>query len=344
LSIAKDVQPHRCQINLQCELRPKTANKSACRAWVASVIVVAALYRFARFDDPSAIRAPILALCKDKGIKGTILLAEEGINGTIAGSAESIGAVVDFLRTLPGCDQLDVKYSHADEMPFFRMKVQIKKEIVTLGQDGVDPTRQAGTYVAPEDWNALIADPETVVIDTRNDYEVGIGTFQGAIDPKTKSFRDFPDWFREHRADITHGKKKVAMFCTGGIRCEKSTAFLRSEGVENVYHLEGGILRYLEIIPEEESAWKGECFVFDQRVSVGHGLALGRYGRCHACRDPLSPEDMASPLFVEGVTCPHCHDHRDAAQRARYAERQKQVELSKKRGKGHVGIDPRADD
>jgi UPF0176 protein len=307
------------------------------------MITVAALYRFASFPDPSGLRPALFDACKSHGIKGTILLATEGVNGTIAGSAEGIAAIIAHVRTLPGCADLDVKYSYAGEMPFYRMKVLIKKEIVTLGQPGVDPVRQAGTYVAPTDWNALISDPETVVIDTRNDYEVGIGTFKGAVDPKTETFRDFPAWFREHREELTEGKKKVAMFCTGGIRCEKSTAFLRSEGIEEVYHLEGGILRYLETVPTEESLWQGECFVFDQRVSVGHGLALGTHGRCHACRDPLSPDDMASPLYIEGVSCPHCHDRFDAARRARFAERQKQVELAEKRGKGHIGVDPRGD-
>ena len=308
------------------------------------MITVAALYRFASFSDPAALRSALLDSCKANGIKGTILLATEGVNGTIAGSSEGVAAIIAHIRALPGCANLDVKYSHAAEMPFFRMKVMVKKEIVTLGLPGINPNVQAGDYVAPADWNALIADPDTLVIDTRNDYEVGIGSFKGAIDPKTETFRDFPAWFREHRDALTVGKKKVAMFCTGGIRCEKSTAFLRGEGIDEVYHLEGGILRYLETVPPEESLWEGECFVFDQRVSVGHGLALGTHGRCHACRDPLSPDDMASPLYVEGVSCPHCHSRFDADRRARFAERQKQVELAQKRGKPHIGVDPRADD
>jgi UPF0176 protein len=308
------------------------------------LITVAALYRFAVFVSPASLREPVRSVCTSHGIKGTILLAHEGVNGTIAGTAAGIAAIIEYLRTLPGCADLDVKYSHADEMPFYRMKVTVKKEIVTLGQPGVDPVAQAGTYVRPEDWNALISDPDTVVIDTRNDYEVGIGTFKGAIDPKTETFRDFPTWFRDHRDELTHGKKKVAMFCTGGIRCEKSTAFLRSEGIDEVYHLEGGILRYLETVPKDESLWEGECFVFDQRVSVGHGLALGTYGRCHACRDPLSPDEMASPLFVEGISCPHCHGTHNEERLKRYAERQKQIKLAQKRGKGHVGVDPREQD
>jgi UPF0176 protein len=306
-------------------------------------ITVAALYRFTALSDLPALRDAVRGECVAHGIKGTILLATEGINGTIAGPEADIAAIIAYLRTLPGCANLDVKYSHADDMPFYRMKVLVKKEIVTLGQPGVDPVGKVGTYVAPEDWNALISDPDTVVIDTRNDYEVGIGTFKGAIDPKTETFRDFPDWFRANRDALTSGKTKVAMFCTGGIRCEKSTAFLRSEGIDQVFHLEGGILRYLETVPKEESLWEGECFVFDQRVSVGHGLELGSYGRCHACRDPLSAEDMASPLYVEGISCPHCHDNWDTDRRARFAERQKQVELARKRGKSHIGVDPRSD-
>jgi UPF0176 protein len=308
------------------------------------LIKVAALYRFTAFTDPASLRDPIKDKCDTLGIKGTLLLAQEGINGTIAGSEAAIDETVCFLRTLPGCADLDVKYSNAAQMPFYRMKVMVKKEIVTLGQSGVDPVQQAGIYVAPEDWNALISNPDTVVIDTRNDYEVGIGTFKGAIDPKTETFRDFPKWFREHRAELTNGKKKVAMFCTGGIRCEKSTAFLRSEGIDEVYHLQGGILRYLETIPQNDSLWEGECFVFDQRVSVGHGLALGTYDRCHACRDPLSPEDLKSELYVEGISCPHCHGTRDEDRRKRYAERQRQIELAKQRGQSHVGVDPRKQD
>jgi UPF0176 protein len=306
-------------------------------------ITVAALYRFASLPDPASLRDLVRAQCVKQGIKGTILLATEGLNGTIAGAEAGIAEIIGYLRTLPGCAGLDVKYSHADEMPFYRMKVMVKKEIVALGQPDVDPVGKVGNYVAPQDWNALISDPETVVIDTRNDYEVGIGTFKGAIDPKTATFRDFPDWFRANRDAVTSGKTKVAMFCTGGIRCEKSTAFLRSEGIDAVYHLEGGILRYLETVPKDDSLWEGECFVFDQRVSVGHGLELGSYGRCHACRDPLSAEEMASPLYVEGISCPHCHDQFDDSRRARFAERQKQVKLAEKRGKGHIGVDPRHD-
>lgn len=229
-------------------------------------------------------------------------------------------------------------------MPFYRMKVRLKNEIVTLGVDGIDPKREVGTYVQAEDWNALISDPDTVLIDTRNDYEVAIGTFEGAIDPRTKSFSEFPEWFRAHREELAAGKAKFAMFCTGGIRCEKSTAFLKAEGIDEVYHLEGGILRYLENIPEAESKWQGECFVFDERVSVTHGLELGEMELCHACRRPISQNDKLSAHFEEGVSCPACFAERSEEDRARFAERQRQIALAKKRGKQHIGVNPRADD
>jgi len=306
-------------------------------------IKVAALYRFVAFDAPEKLQPHIQAQCAAGGIKGTILLAHEGINGTVAGTPAAIDALIVFLRNIPGCDDLDVKYSHAKEMPFYRMKVRLKREIVTLGVDGIDPKREVGTYVQPEDWNALISDPDTVLIDTRNDYEVAIGTFDGAIDPQTKSFSEFPDWFRAHRDELATGKTKFAMFCTGGIRCEKSTAFLKAEGIEEVYHLEGGILRYLENIPEAQSKWQGECFVFDERVSVKHGLELGDMELCHACRRPISQADKASAHFIEGVSCPACYGERTDDDRARFAERQRQIALAKKRGKQHIGVNPRID-
>ncbi|WP_421849525.1 rhodanese-related sulfurtransferase [Novosphingobium sp.] len=248
-------------------------------------LTVAALYRFARFDDPASLRAPLLALCAAQAIKGTLLLAREGINGTIAGSEDGIASVLNHIRQLPGCADLDVKYSAAPAMPFGRMKVRIKREIVTMGEPDIDPLASVGTYVAAHDWNALITDPETIVIDTRNAYEVAIGTFPGAINPETRSFSEFPGWFRREREWLLgKGKpRKVAMFCTGGIRCEKSTAFLKAEGIEEVYHLQGGILRYLEDVPAEQSLWHGECFVFDERVALGHGLAEGEHTLCRTC-------------------------------------------------------------
>jgi UPF0176 protein len=299
-------------------------------------ITVAALYQFASFDDPLLLQAPLLALCNEGGVKGTILLAREGINGTIAGTEAAISAVVDHIRTLPGCAALDVKYSTARDMPFYRMKVRIKKEIVTLGEPNVDPTRNAGRYVEPSEWNAVISDPDTIVIDTRNGFEIGVGTFKGAVDPGTTSFSQFPAWFRDYRKTLP-AQPKVAMFCTGGIRCEKSTAFLRSEGIEDVVHLKGGILKYLETISPEESLWEGECFVFDERVSVGHGLALGSLELCRGCRAPLGATEKASADFIEGVQCPACSATRTEEQRARYAERQRQVQLAEKRGKTHIG-------
>ncbi|MFN3989378.1 MAG: rhodanese-related sulfurtransferase [Erythrobacter sp.] len=261
------------------------------------MIAVAALYQFTRFDDPAALRAPLLERCEAHGIKGTLLLAREGINGTIAGEAAGLEMVLAAIRALPGCADLEVKFSQAAAMPFGRMKVRLKREIVTMGEPDIDPALLVGRYVDPHDWNALIADPATLVIDTRNAYEVAIGTFSGAIDPQTRSFRDFPAWFRSNREQILAGKRRVAMFCTGGIRCEKSTSFLRSEGIEDVYHLKGGILKYLEKVTEDQSLWQGECFVFDERVSLGHGLAPGNATMCRACGRAVLP----------GETCATCN-------------------------------------
>ncbi|WP_374943945.1 rhodanese-related sulfurtransferase [Sphingomonas sp.] len=297
------------------------------------MIAVAALYRFTRFDDPHTIRGRVAARCEALGIRGTMLLASEGINGTIAGAPHAIDAVLADLRALPGCADLDVKRSTAARMPFHRLKVRVKREIVTMGQ-AVDPAN-AGSYVAPAEWNALVADPDTVVIDTRNAYEVAVGTFPGAIDPGTAGFADFPAWFRAHREELVG--KRVAMFCTGGIRCEKATALLKREGVDEVHHLKGGILRYLEEVPVAESLWTGECFVFDERVAVGQGLSPGTHVLCRACRMPVSPEDCESQDYVEGVACPHCRDARNEAQRAGYAERHRQQALAEQRDEKHVG-------
>lgn len=300
-------------------------------------VTVAALYHFTRFDDPQALQAPLLALCEAQGIKGTLLLAREGINGTIAGSAEGLETVLAHIRALPGCDTLEVKFSAAPDMPFYRMKVRLKREIVTMGEPDIDPSLSVGHYVDPNDWNALIADPDTLVIDTRNDYEVAVGTFAGAVDPRTPTFRDFPAWFRHNREALLAGKKRVAMFCTGGIRCEKSTSFLRAEGVEEVYHLKGGILKYLEQVPEEQSLWQGECFVFDERVTVRHGLEQGTFQLCRACRRPLDAAALTHPDYEEGVSCPACITERTPEQRAGYAERKRQEALARARGQMHVG-------
>lgn len=300
-----------------------------------TIIHVAALYRFARFDDPAALRRPLLTACNGHGIKGTLLLAHEGINGTIAGAADAVSAVLAHIKTLPGCHDIDVKYSTSTAMPFHRMKVRVKREIVTMGQPNVDPLQGVGHYVAPADWNRLIDDPDTIVIDTRNDYEVKIGSFAGALDPATHSFSEFPQWFRDHRDQI--GDRKVAMFCTGGIRCEKATAFLKAEGIDRVYHLKGGILKYLEEVSVADSRWHGECFVFDERVAVGPGLAPGTHMLCRACRMPVSSAERQSPLYEAGISCPACFATRDGARRASYAERHKQVTLAQARGTSHVG-------
>ena len=299
------------------------------------MFTVCALYHFTRFDDPAALREPLLALCRAEEVTGTLLLAHEGLNGTVAGPRAGIDAVLAHLRALPGCEGLEWKLSTASERPFARMKVRLKREIVTMGQPDVDPRARVGHYVEPSEWNELIRSPDVAVIDTRNDYEVAIGTFEGAVDPQTESFRDFPQWWEENKARFHN--KRIAMFCTGGIRCEKSTNWLLGQGVEEVYHLKGGILKYLETVPEEDSLWEGECFVFDRRVAVGHGLKEGDYTTCHACREPLGPEDLKSAFFSPGVSCPHCHESRTGEQRQRYAERQRQEARAAARGERHVG-------
>ncbi|WP_440958247.1 rhodanese-related sulfurtransferase [Oceanicaulis sp. LC35] len=296
---------------------------------------VAALYKFTPLLADKALQDHLLSACHAHGVMGTLLIAREGINGTIAGSPDGIEAVLNVIRALPGCADIEHKDSFASEQPFLRMKVRLKKEIVTLGVEGVDPTRAVGSYVEPKDWNDLISAPDVVTIDTRNAYEVRIGQFKGAVDPETTSFREFPDWFRKFRE--TRPNARIAMYCTGGIRCEKSTAFALAEGLDEVYHLKGGILKYLETVPEEESLWEGECFVFDRRVAVGHGLKEGDYTTCHACREPLGPEDLKSEFFTPGVSCPHCHEARTEEQRQRYAERQRQEAAAAQRGERHLG-------
>ena len=277
--------------------------------------------------------------CESAGILGTILIAHEGINGTVCASREGICALMAHFADSPYFSDIQPKYSFAEEPAFYRMKVRLKREIVTMGQPDIDPENSVGTYVSPQDWNALISASDTLVIDTRNRYEVAIGTFENAVDPETASFRDFPAWIENYMADLPEEKrpKNIAMFCTGGIRCEKATSYLRARGYENVFHLEGGILKYLETMPAEDSAWRGECFVFDQRVSVKHGLAPGAYDQCHACRTPLTQEDKQRASFEHGVSCLHCIDAHDDADRARFRERQKQIRLSKERGQAHIG-------
>ncbi len=299
------------------------------------MITIAALYHFARFADPAAVRGPLLDLCESHAVKGSLLLAGEGINGTIAGDRAGIDAVLAHIRALPGCAGLEWKESHAEAMPFGRMKVRLKREIVTMGQPSVDPQAAVGHYVQPAAWNDLISAPDVAVIDTRNDYEVAIGTFQGAVDPGTRAFGEFPAWWEANK-DRFHNKR-IAMFCTGGIRCEKSTNWLLQQGVAEVYHLKGGILKYLEEVPAAQSLWQGECFVFDQRVSVGHGLVPGNISSCGACRRPVTPEGRAHPLYEEGVRCAACAGEHTEADRARFRERQRQMERAAKRGERHLG-------
>ncbi|EAU52195.1 rhodanese-related sulfurtransferase [Amylibacter sp.] len=298
-------------------------------------VIVAALYHFTKFSDYKKLQDPLRKICNSEGIKGSLLIAYEGINGTISGSRSGIDAVLKHIRSMPGCSDLEHKESFASEIPFKRMKVKLKKEIVTMGQPHIDPTLNVGNYIEPSDWNNLISQDDVIVIDTRNDYEVAIGSFDGAIDPETKSFGEFPEWWEENRSK--YQDKRVAMFCTGGIRCEKSTNFLLNEGVKDVYHLKGGILKYLEEVPEKNSKWNGECFVFDSRVSVKHGLEEGIYNLCYACRMPLAPDDFKKEEFEKGVSCHLCIDSNDDERKERFRERQYQVELADKRGKHHIG-------
>lgn len=297
--------------------------------------VVCALYKFVRISDPTELQPRLLDLLKSNNVCGTILLAEEGINGTIAGTRENINAVIQWLQAYPRFQALEIKESFTSTLPFLNTKVKIKREIVTMGVPTVDPTNSVGTYVKPRDWNRIISDPDVTVIDTRNDYEVKIGTFSRALNPSTESFREFPAYADQNLDPEKH--RKVAMFCTGGIRCEKATSYLRQKGFSEVYHLEGGILRYLEEVPPKESLWEGECFVFDRRVSVKHGLEEGTYDICHACRLPISAEDKANDKFEDGVSCPRCFDERTPDQKRRYLEREEQVRRAARQGAVHLG-------
>lgn len=300
-------------------------------------IVVSALYHFVRLENPESLKDPLLTFLKEHSIRGTLILATEGINGTVSGSREAIDALYQWFNTHPQLKDVKSKESYHDEQPFYRTKVKLKKEIVTMGVEGIDPNRVVGTYVKPKDWNDLISDPDVVLIDTRNDYEYDVGSFENAVNPNTDSFREFPDYVAEHLDPTRH--KKVAMFCTGGIRCEKSTAYLKEQGFDEVYHLEGGILKYLEEVPQDESMWQGECFVFDYRVTVGHELKVGEYELCHACRRPLSPSDREHPHFQAGLSCHQCYGDLTEKQLQRFAERQKQVEIARARGTAHLGAD-----
>ncbi len=301
---------------------------------MSSAIVIAALYRFVKLDDFESLRQPLLEIMLENQVRGTLLLAAEGINGTVAGSQAGIGRLLDRLREDERLREFDCKFSYAEDMPFLRSRVKLKREIVTMGVDGIDPAN-AGTYVEPADWNALIEDPEVTLIDTRNEYEYAIGSFTHAINPHTQSFRDFPAYVENELDPTTH--KKVAMFCTGGIRCEKATAYLREKGFDEVYHLQGGILNYLAEVPASESLWHGECFVFDNRVSVNHALERGSYDQCHACRLPITEADKKDSRYRPGVSCPACFDQKSENECARYREREKQVRIAARRGESHMG-------
>ncbi len=300
-------------------------------------IVVCALYKFVTLENFQGLRQPLHNVLEANQVRGTLLLANEGINGTIAGSRAGIKNVLNWLRNDPRLSDIDYKESFTDSMPFNRAKVKLKKEIVTLGVEGIDPKRVVGTYVSPADWNQLISDPEVIVVDTRNDYEFKVGTFKNAVNPNTESFREFPRFVKENLSPEKH--KKIAMFCTGGIRCEKSTAFLKEQGFDEVYHLKGGILKYLEEVPATETLWEGECFVFDERVTVNLLLEKGNYDQCNACRLPITEVDKASDKYQQGVSCPHCFDKVTNIQKSRFMEREKQMELARQRGEAHIGAD-----
>ena len=300
-----------------------------------SKVVVCALYKFVRLPKFESLQMPLTKVMQSNQVNGTLLLANEGINGTIAGSRDGIDAVLSWLNQQPEFANIVVKESFTDEIPFLRSKVKLKKEIVTMGVEGIDPLQVVGTYVKPKDWNDLISQDDVILIDTRNDYEFGIGTFAGAVNPKTETFREFPAYVKENLDPAKH--KKVAMFCTGGIRCEKSTAYLKEQGFDEVYHLEGGILKYLEEVPQAQSMWQGECFVFDDRVAVNHQLEKGQYDQCNACRLPITEQDKLSPLYIRGVSCPNCHGKHTAEQLERYRQRELQIQIAKSRGEMHIG-------
>lgn len=305
----------------------------------ADKITVAALYKFVTLNDYESLKPKILEQLLNREIRGTLLLALEGINGTISGEETQINAFLEWLQSDDRFSGIDHKLSYHQEQPFNRTKVKLKKEIVTMGVEGIDPNEVVGTYVEAQDWNELISDPETILIDTRNDYEVNIGSFENAINPNTETFREFPDYVKQNLDPSKH--KKVAMFCTGGIRCEKASAYMKESGFEEVYHLKGGILKYLETVEQSDTKWNGECFVFDERVAVNHNLEKGQYDQCHACRHPITKDDQASAEYIPGVSCPRCYASLSDEQKQRFEERERQVQLAKKRGETHIGIDSR---
>lgn len=302
-----------------------------------SHVVVCALYKFVTLENYQALRQPLQTVMEAHGIRGTLLLAHEGINGTVSGNREGVDALLNWLRTDARLSDIDYKESYTNNVPFNRAKVKLKKEIVTMGVEGIDPKSVVGTYINPRDWNALISQPDVLLVDTRNDYEVKVGTFKNAVNPQTESFREFPDYVKTHLDPAKH--TKIAMFCTGGIRCEKSTAFLKEQGFDNVYHLKGGILKYLEEVPAQDTLWEGECFVFDERVTVNHQLEKGQYDQCNACRTPITEVDKLSSTYQQGVSCVHCYDKITPDQKVRFMEREKQMELARQRGESHIGSD-----
>lgn len=305
-----------------------------------SKVVICALYKFVTLSDFGSIKAPLFDFMQKHEVRGTLLLAHEGINGTVAGPKEGIDALLEFLNQDKRLNPIVTKMSYSDDMPFKRTKVKLKKEIVTLGVEGIDPKEVVGTYVKPKDWNALISDPEVLVVDTRNDYEVQIGTFKDAVNPQTETFREFPEYVKQNLNPEKH--KKVAMYCTGGIRCEKSTALLKKYGFEQVYHLEGGILKYLEDVDSSESLWQGECFVFDDRVAVDHNLEPGSYDQCYACRMPITEQQKQSEHYTKGISCDYCFELSSSNQKERFAQRQKQIQLAKERGEQHIGVNQKS--
>ena len=299
-------------------------------------ILVAALYKFVEIDDLLSLQSNLYEICEKNNIMGTILIANEGINGTISGKNNEINQTISLLKSDKRFANIEIKYSSTDKQPFHRMKVRLKKEIVTIGLPEINPNKKVGTYVKPDDWNDLISDPNVVVIDTRNKYETKIGSFQNALDPETSSFREFPDWVKKFKSSKENANKKIAMFCTGGIRCEKASSLMKEEGFEDVYHLQGGILKYLETIDKENSLWNGECFVFDQRVCLTDELEVGSYKMCFACRMPITEEEMQNEKYIEGISCIYCYDKTTKEKKERFGSRQRQILLAKERGEKHL--------
>ena len=299
---------------------------------------IIALYRFCEIANPKNLQKTLKKELKNLKILGTIIIGSEGINGTVSGSKTNLNKAIKFLRSDSRFSDLDIKASFSRKAPFLRLKVKIKNEIVTMGINNIKPTIHAGKYVNYDQWNTLLNDEDTILIDTRNDYEYSIGTFKNSINPETSNFREFPKWVKKQKfTEEIKNHKKIAMFCTGGIRCEKASSFMKKEGFKNVYHLKGGILKYLENTNLKNSLWQGECFVFDDRVSVKHDLSEGAYDLCHGCRTPITEQEKLSKDYVRGVSCSHCISKKSSVQVQRYKSRQKQINLAKAKNKSHLG-------